>query len=102
MLGVVLAPSAPVAIAAWALFGVGLAGCVPQFFSAAGNVDPTAAGTYLARITSFGYTGLLAGPSVIGFLRTWVSLPTALLVPLVGCLAAGLLARRALAGRVPA
>lgn len=102
MLGVVLAPNAPVAIAAWALFGVGLAGCVPQFFSAAGNVDPTAAGTYLARITSFGYTGLLAGPSIIGFLRTWVSLPTALLVPLVGCLAAGLLARRALAGRVDA
>ncbi len=102
MLGVVLAPNAPVAIAAWALFGVGLAGCVPQFFSAAGNVDPTAAGTYLARITSFGYTGLLAGPSIIGFLRTWVSLPTALLVPLVGCLAAGLLARRALADKVSA
>ncbi len=99
MLGVVLASSAPVAIAAWTVFGIGLAGCVPQFFSAAGNVDPAAAGTYLARVTSFGYTGLLAGPSIIGFLTHWVPLSTALVVPLVGCLVAGVLARRALAHR---
>lgn len=97
LLGAALAPTAPIAIAAWAVFGVGLAGCVPQFFSAAGNVDPAASGTYLARVTSMGYVGLLAGPSIIGLLTHWVPLTTAFAVPIAGCLAAGLLAPKALA-----
>lgn len=93
-----LSPTAPLAIASWALFGVGLAGCVPQFFSAAGNVDPAASGTYLARVAGFGYVGLLAGPAVIGILTNWVSLTTAFTVPIVGCLVSGLLAPSALKG----
>lgn len=97
LLGAALAPNAVIAIAAWAVFGVGLAGCVPQFFSAAGNVDPAASGTYLARVTSMGYIGLLAGPSIIGLLTHWVPLTTAFAVPIAGCLAAGLLAPKALA-----
>ncbi|MCL3817699.1 MFS transporter [Aeromicrobium wangtongii] len=97
LLGAALAPNAALAIAAWAVFGIGLAGCVPQFFSAAGNVDASASGTYLARVTSMGYLGLLAGPSLIGLLTNWVSLTTAFALPIVGCLAAGLLAPRALA-----
>lgn len=91
-----LSPTAPLAIASWALFGVGLAGCVPQFFTAAGNVDRAASGTNLARATGFGYLGLLAGPAVIGILTEWVPLTTAFAVPIVGCLVAGLLAPRAL------
>ncbi|WP_332667481.1 MFS transporter [Aeromicrobium sp.] len=94
--GAALAPNATVAIIAWAVFGVGLAGCVPQFFSAAGNIDPAAAGTYLARVTGMGYLGLLAGPAIIGILTNWVSLTTAFTVPIVGCLIAGLLAPSAL------
>ncbi|MRJ75089.1 MFS transporter [Aeromicrobium sp. SMF47] len=97
LLGAALAPNAELAIVAWGVFGIGLAGCVPQFFSAAGNVDESASGTYLARVTSMGYLGLLAGPSVIGLLTHWVPLTTAFAVPIVGCLAAGLLAPRALA-----
>ncbi|AXT85988.1 MFS transporter [Aeromicrobium sp. A1-2] len=96
LLGAALAPSAGVAIAAWAVFGIGLAGCVPQFFSAAGNIDPAAAGTYLARVTGMGYLGLLAGPAIIGVLTQWVPLTTAFTVPIVGCLMAGLLAPSAL------
>jgi MFS family permease len=96
LLGAALAPNAGLAIAAWAVFGVGLAGCVPQFFSAAGNIDPAAAGTYLARVTGTGYLGLLAGPAIIGILTNWVSLTTAFTVPIVGCLLAGLLAPSAL------
>ena len=92
-----IAPNAPLAIAAWALFGVGLAGCVPQFFTAAGNVDPAASGTYLARVTSMGYLGLLAGPSIIGLLTHWIPLTAAFAVPIAGCLLAGLLAPKALA-----
>jgi MFS family permease len=97
LLGAALAPNAALAIAAWAVFGIGLAGCVPQFFSAAGNVDPAASGTYLARVTSMGYLGLLAGPSVIGLLTHWIPLTAAFALPIAGCLAAGLLAPRALA-----
>jgi MFS family permease len=97
LLGAALAPNAGLAIAAWAVFGVGLAGCVPQFFSAAGNVDPAASGTYLARVTSLGYVGLLAGPSAIGLLTHWIPLTAAFALPIAGCLAAGLLAPRALA-----
>lgn len=96
LLGAALAPSAVLAIIAWAVFGIGLAGCVPQFFSAAGNIDPSAAGTYLARVTGAGYVGLLAGPAIIGILTNWVSLTTAFTVPIVGCLLAGLLAPSAL------
>jgi len=96
LLGAALAPNPAVAIVAWAVFGVGLAGCVPQFFSAAGNIDPAAAGTYLARVTGTGYLGLLAGPAIIGILTNWVSLTTAFAVPIVGCLLAGLLAPSAL------
>jgi MFS family permease len=91
-----LSPTAPLAIAAWALFGIGLAGCVPQFFTAAGNVDTAASGTYLARVAGFGYLGLLAGPAVIGILTEWVPLTTAFAVPIAGCVAAGLLAPAAL------
>lgn len=98
LLGAALAPTPALAIAAWAVFGIGLAGCVPQFFSAAGNVDPAASGTYLARVTSMGYLGLLAGPSVIGLLTHWIPLTVAFALPIAGCLAAGLLAPRALAG----
>ena len=106
--GAALAPNAPTAIVGWALFGVGLAGCTPQFFSAAGNVDAramgderqeadySASGTYVARIAGFGYVGLLAGPATIGLLTAWVPLTTAFLVPIVGCVLAGLLAPRAL------
>ncbi len=96
LLAAALAPAPWVAIAAWAVFGIGLAGCVPQFFSAAGNIDPAASGTYLARVTGTGYLGLLAGPAAIGILTNWVSLTTAFAVPIIGCVMAGLLAPRAL------
>lgn len=91
-----LSPTAPLAIASWGLFGIGLAGCVPQFFSAAGNVDPNASGTYLARVAGFGYVGLLAGPAVIGILTDWMPLTTAFIIPIACCVAGGLLAPRAL------
>jgi hypothetical protein len=43
-----------------------------------------------------GYLGLLAGPSVIGLLTHWVPLTTAFVVPIVGCVLAGVLAPHAL------
>lgn len=91
-----VAPNPVVAIIGWAVVGVGLAGCVPQFFSAAGNVDPRHGAAIIARVTGMGYVGLLSGPSVIGLLTHWVSLTTAFLVPIALCVAASALAPRAL------
>lgn len=91
-----LAPTVPIALVGWALFGIGLAGCVPQFFSAAGNVDPRSSGTYIARVAALGYVGLLAGPSIIGGLTAFIPLTAAFTVPVIGCLVAGALAPKAL------
>ena len=51
------------ALAGWALFGLGLSGCVPQLFSAAGHADPAAAGANVSRVAGLGYLGMLAGPA---------------------------------------
>ena len=95
--GAALSPEPWVAIVAWAVFGIGLAGCIPQFFSAAGRIDPANAGLYMARVTSAGYVGMLAGPAIIGILTRWMPLTVAFSVPIAGCLLAGLLSRQALA-----
>lgn len=92
----ILAPTPPVAILGWAVVGLGLAGCVPQFFSAAGNVDPRHGAAIIARVTGMGYVALLSGPSIIGWLTHWVPLTTAFGVPLALCLVASALAPRAL------
>ncbi|MFE2630874.1 MFS transporter [Streptomyces sp. NPDC059374] len=62
------------AFAGWALFGLGLSGCVPQLFSAAGHADPAAAGANVSRVAGLGYVGMLAGPAVIGWLTHVVAL----------------------------
>ncbi|MFD4558375.1 MFS transporter [Streptomyces sp. NPDC058469] len=62
------------AFAGWALFGLGLSGCVPQLFSAAGHADPAAAGANVSRVAGLGYVGMLAGPAVIGWLTHFVAL----------------------------
>ncbi|GAA3956368.1 MFS transporter [Actinomadura viridis] len=62
------------AFAGWALFGLGLSGCVPQLFSAAGHADPSAAGVNVSRVAGLGYLGMLAGPAVIGWMTHLVPL----------------------------
>jgi predicted MFS family arabinose efflux permease len=71
---VALSPWIWAALTGWALFGLGLSGCIPQLFSAAGHADPTAAGTNVSRVAGLGYVGMLAGPAVIG----WMTHVTAL------------------------
>jgi MFS family permease len=68
------------AMAGWALVGVGLATIVPVVLSAVGATEH-AAGRALSTVTMFGYAGLLAGPPVIGHLAEATSLPLALGVP---------------------
>ncbi|MEV7076166.1 MFS transporter [Streptomyces sp. NPDC093990] len=71
---VALGPWLWAAFTGWALFGLGLSGCVPQLFSAAGHADPAAAGANVSRVAGLGYVGMLAGPAVIGWLTHLVAL----------------------------
>ncbi|GAB2668312.1 MFS transporter [Kribbella swartbergensis] len=82
---VIVVPWVPVALFGWALFGLGLAGGVPQLFTAAGNLDPRAAGALMARVVGLGYVGLLAGPALVGGLAHWMPLNLAFILPVVLC-----------------
>lgn len=85
-------------LAGWALFGLGLSGCVPQLFSAAGHSDPAAAGTNVSRVAGLGYLGMLAGPAVIGWMTHLWALNHTFLLPamllVVAAVAAGILRTR--------
>ncbi|WP_405014782.1 MFS transporter [Kitasatospora sp. NBC_01539] len=83
-----LSTSVPLALAGWVVFGIGLSGCIPQLFSAAGHLDPDAAGSNVSRVAGLGYLGMLAGPAVIGPLTRLVPLNLALLLPVACCAAA--------------
>ncbi|MBF6334065.1 MFS transporter [Nocardia transvalensis] len=76
----------PLTLLGWALLGLGLAGGIPQIFSAAGNLGTATAATDMSRVFSLGYLGFLAGPSVIGWLSKPTSLTVALIFPLIAVL----------------
>ena len=60
------------------LVGLGAANIVPVLFGAAGRLPRTSAGVAIATVTALGYTGMLAGPAVIGLVARATSLPVAL------------------------
>lgn len=75
ILGMVVAGTAPnayVAIAGFALCGVGISNMVPIAFSAAGNLPGYAQGVALSVATVMGYSGSLFAPSFIGFIAEHV------------------------------
>lgn len=80
-----LTPWTWAAFVGWALFGLGLSGCVPQLFSAAGHADPAAAGANVSRVAGLGYLGMLAGPAVIGWLTHLTALNHTFLLLTVLC-----------------
>ena len=79
----------------WAVFGLGLSGCVPQLFSAAGHTDPAAAGANVSRVAGLGYLGMLAGPALIGWMTRLTGLNHTFLLPalllVIASVAAGIL-----------
>jgi MFS family permease len=83
----------PLALAGWSLFGLGLSGCIPQLFSAAGHADQAAAGANVSRVAGVGYLGMLAGPAVIGPLTRFMPLNVALFLPVAFCAVASVAAR---------
>ena len=70
------APSAPVALAGFALGGAGISLNAPVVFGAAGRVSASA----VASVTTLGYVGLLVGPPLVGGTAQALSLRGSLVV----------------------
>lgn len=66
-LSAIIAPWPWLAIAAFAVAGLGIANTVPILFSAAGNQAGVSPGAGVSVVTTMGYSGILAAPSIIGF-----------------------------------
>lgn len=82
-----LAPTAGLAMLAFAVAGLGIANTVPILFSAAGNLQGMSPGAGLATVTMVGYAGILVAPSTIGFVAehagfriTWAGMAVCLIV----------------------
>jgi MFS family permease len=71
---VVLAPSAPFAIAGFFLTGLVVCTVVPTTISLAGSVAPGQPSAAVAQVGAMGYGGLLLGPVIVGFLSDATSL----------------------------
>ncbi len=70
LVGFAVAATAPLqgmAIAGFALAGIGVANMIPVIFSAAGNHPGLAPGTAIAFVTMLGYSGILFAPASIGY-----------------------------------
>jgi Major Facilitator Superfamily len=90
-LGVALvAPVPALAIAGFALIGLGLANLVPVFFGAAGRIPGQTAAANIAAVATIGYSGFVVGPPFIGFVADLTSLALALGLIVVACLAVAL------------
>ncbi|GAB3978730.1 MFS transporter [Spirosoma terrae] len=74
----ILSPWAYAALAGFVLVGLGAANIVPIFFSAAGKLPGISPTVSLSAITTIGYTGMLAGPALLGFIAQQFSLSIAL------------------------
>ncbi|MCD1635522.1 MFS transporter [Martelella mediterranea] len=68
LLCVGLAPNLAVVIIGFAITGAGISNLVPVAFSAAGNLPGLQPGIGLSVTTMLGYSGILAAPSLIGFI----------------------------------
>lgn len=85
-----LAQSPAIAIAGFAVAGLGFANTVPIAFSAAGNLPGLPQGLAISMVTFMGYSGILFAPSVIGFIAEhtgfsviYLALPMFVILPLV-------------------
>jgi MFS family permease len=82
-LALALATAVPAfAIVGFTVFGAGLSIVVPQVFAAGGRADPLHPGSGLAKVVGLGYTGMAAGPAIIGLVADKIGLHLALLIPL--------------------
>lgn len=83
-LGAALATPVPgITVVGFTLFGAGLSIVVPQVFAAGGRADPERPGSGLAKVVGLGYTGMTAGPAIVGLVANKLGLHVALVIPLV-------------------
>ncbi|MCO6006650.1 MFS transporter [Actinoallomurus purpureus] len=75
LLTAAVAPNPAVAIAGFAVAGLGLSVVVPTSFSAAGRLDPTGLGIAVSRVNVFNYAGFVLGAVVAGAVASdlWIA-----------------------------
>ncbi|MBB5065519.1 MFS transporter [Granulicella mallensis] len=85
--GVLLAPVAWIGLVSFVFVGLGAANIVPILFRLAGTQHTMPKGLAVAALTTAGYTGMLTGPAVIGFLSKGIGLHNAFwfLAALLAC-----------------
>ncbi len=78
LVGVALAPNAPLAVAAFFVGGAGISIAAPALFGAGGRqASPEERGSAVATVTTLGYLGFLVGPPLVGALAEAVGLRAA-------------------------
>jgi len=83
------APMPALAVAGFAVVGLGMSNLVPIFISASARIPGHAPGTAIAAVATMGYVGFLAGPPVIGAVAEVTSLTLALALIVLACLLIG-------------
>lgn len=71
-----MAPDMGVALAGFAIAGIGIANMSPIIYSAAGSIPGVPSGIGLSIVTTLGYSGILFAPSLIGFIAAHAGLGT--------------------------
>jgi fucose permease len=92
MAGALLIGTVPAAVVGFACVGAGLAVAFPIAMGAGGRTPGMASGTAIGAIATAGYTGLLVGPPLIGFISDRAGLRSGLALVTVLCFVAALLA----------
>jgi MFS family permease len=72
-----LSPVVSIALLSFILVGFGAANIVPILFRLAGTQQAMPKGVAVAALTTAGYSGMLAGPAMIGFLSKGIGLQNA-------------------------
>jgi MFS family permease len=83
LLLVVLAQQPVVAIAGFAVLGLGIGVIAPLSFAAAGELSPGAADTVVAQLNVFNYVGVVVGGAVVGLFGSAGVLRAGFVVPLL-------------------
>lgn len=83
LLLVVAAQNAPMAIAGFAVTGLGLCVVAPISFSAAGKVDASGLGIAVARVNIFNYVGFVVGAVIVLIVQPMSSYQASYVVPVV-------------------
>ncbi|MDP9222230.1 MAG: MFS transporter [Actinomycetota bacterium] len=87
LLLVVVAQQPVVAIAGFAVLGLGIGVIAPLSFAAAGELSPGAADTVVAQLNVFNYVGVIVGGAVVGLFGSAGVLRAGFVVPLLLTLA---------------